>query len=108
AAALKGAHVRGRLGLAVIGILAVLFGCGKSGQLPLATVSPLPAPSAPAWIKQISPMGKVTSSAQIRVIFADPVLPVGQLGTAAENQVLSHFAIAPALPGHFVVLTPRM
>ena len=100
--------MRGRLGLAAIGILAVFFGCGKPGQLPLATVSPLPAPSAPSWIKQIAPMGKVTSSAQIRVIFADPVLPVGQLGTAAENQVLSHFQIAPALPGQFVVLTPRM
>ncbi|HET9392924.1 MAG TPA: Ig-like domain-containing protein [Candidatus Rubrimentiphilum sp.] len=100
--------MRGRLGLAAIGILAVFFGCGKSGQLPLATVSPLPAPSAPGWIKQLAPTGKVTSSAQIRVIFTDPVLPVGQLGTAAEDQVLSHFQIAPALPGKFVVLTPRM
>ena len=100
--------MRGRLGLAAIGILAVFFGCGKPGQLPLAAVSPLPAPSTPGWIKQIAPMGRVTSGAQIRVIFTDPVLPVGQLGTAAENQVLSHFQIAPALPGQFVVLTPRM
>lgn len=100
--------MRRRLGLAAIGILAVFSGCGKPAQAPLAAVSPLPAPSVPAWIKQVAPLGKVTSSAQIRVIFASPVLPVAQLGTSAENQVLSHFQITPALAGQFIVLTPRM
>ena len=74
----------------------------------METVAPLPAPSPPAWISQVAPLGKVTAAAQIRVIFADPVIPVSQLGSAAENDLLAHFRIAPALPGAFVVLTPRM
>ena len=101
-------RVRSRLGLAAIGVLAAFSACGKPPQAQLEAVSPLPAPSAPAWIKQIAPLGTVTNLAQIRVIFASPVLPVGQLGTAGENDVLSHFRIVPALPGRFVVLTPRM
>jgi uncharacterized protein YfaS (alpha-2-macroglobulin family) len=100
--------VRGRLGLAAIGILTVVSACGKPAPLPLESVAPLPAPSAPAWIKQIAPLGKVTSSAQIRVIFGGPVIPVAQLGSPSEKDLLAHFRVAPALPGSFVVLTPRM
>ncbi len=74
----------------------------------MESVSPLPAPSTPAWIKQIAPLGKVTSSAQIRVIFANPVIPVAQLGSPSEKDLLGHFRVAPALTGSFVVLTPRM
>jgi uncharacterized protein YfaS (alpha-2-macroglobulin family) len=100
--------VRGRLGLAAIGILTVISACGKPAPAPFETVSPLPAPSVPAWIKQIAPLGRVTSGAQIRVIFAGPVIPVAQLGSSAENDLLSHFRVTPALPGAFIVLTPRM
>jgi uncharacterized protein YfaS (alpha-2-macroglobulin family) len=100
--------VRGRLGLAAIGILTVLSACAKPAAPPLEAVAPLPAPSAPAWIKQIAPLGKVTSSAQIRVIFANPVIPVEQLGSGSEKDLLAHFRVAPALAGSFVVLTPRM
>jgi hypothetical protein len=100
--------VRGRLGVAAIGILAVVSACGKPAPQTLEAVAPLPAPSAPAWIKQIAPIGKVTSSAQIRVIFANPVIPVAQLGSASEKDLLAHFQVTPALTGAFVVLTPRM
>ncbi|HLI95894.1 MAG TPA: hypothetical protein VKT72_07380, partial [Candidatus Baltobacteraceae bacterium] len=62
----------------------------------------------PAWIAEISPRGTVNNRAQIRVIFASPVLPVQALGSPRERDVLSHFRITPALPGAFVVLTPRM
>ncbi len=100
--------MRGRLGLAAIGILTVISACGKPAPAPFETISPLPAPPVPAWIKQIAPLGRVTSGAQIRVIFAGPVIPVSQLGSSAEKNLLSHFQVAPALPGAFVVLTPRM
>jgi len=102
------AGVRRRLGVAAIGILAVVSACGKPAAPPLEAVSPLPAPSAPGWIQQIAPAGKVTSSAQIRVIFADPVIPVAQLGSTSEKDLLAHFRVAPALAGSFVVLTSRM
>ncbi|HEX5275278.1 MAG TPA: Ig-like domain-containing protein [Candidatus Rubrimentiphilum sp.] len=100
--------VRGRLAVAAIGILTVVSACGKPAAPPLESVAPLAAPSAPAWIKQIAPLGNVTSSAQIRVIFANPVIPVAQLGSASEKDLLAHFRVAPALAGSFVVLTPRM
>ncbi len=100
--------VRGRLAVAAIGILTVVSACGNPAAPPLESVAPLAAPSAPGWIKQIAPLGKVTRSAQIRVIFAGPVIPVAQLGSAAEKDLLAHFHVAPALAGSFVVLTPRM
>ncbi|HEV2262409.1 MAG TPA: Ig-like domain-containing protein [Candidatus Rubrimentiphilum sp.] len=53
-------------------------------------------------------MGKATSSSQILIVFAQPVLPVGELGTPQENQTLAHFSVYPAIPGRFIVLTPRM
>lgn len=100
--------MRARLGLAVIGILAAVSACGKPGAPPLQSVQPLPPPAKPGWIAQLAPVGKVTSAAQIRVIFTGPVIPVGELGSAAEKSLLAHFKITPALPGAFVVLTPRM
>ena len=100
--------MRGRLAVAAIGILAVVSACGKPAPQTLEAVAPLPAPVAPAWIKQIAPIGEVTSSAQIRVIFANPVIPVAQLGSASEKDLLAHFQVTPALSGAFVVLTPRM
>lgn len=53
-------------------------------------------------------MGNAASLAQIRVIFAKPVTKVEALSGVGPQSVLGHFAIAPALRGHFVVLTPRM
>ena len=102
--------MRRRLALAALSICAVLAACGKPSSQParLAAVDALPSPAVPAWIAQISPRGTVKGRAQIRVIFRSPLLPVEQLGSAKERDVLSHFEIAPALPGGFVVLTPRM
>ncbi|HET9095085.1 MAG TPA: Ig-like domain-containing protein [Candidatus Baltobacteraceae bacterium] len=102
--------MRGRFGLAALSICAVLAACGRPASQPqrLAFVAPLPSPAVPRWITGISPRGTVDNRAQIRVIFASPVLPVEALGSSRENDVLSHFHITPALPGGFVVLTPRM
>ena len=74
----------------------------------LPYVAALPSPAVPKWIAETQPHGLVDPRAQIRVIFASPVLPVGELGTTQERAVLSHFQLTPQLPGAFVVLTPRM
>ncbi|HEV3153257.1 MAG TPA: Ig-like domain-containing protein [Candidatus Baltobacteraceae bacterium] len=102
--------MRVRFGIAVIAVMAAVAGCGRptSQPAPLATVAPLPAPAVPPWISQIAPVGKVKNASQIRVIFASPVLPVEEIGSPHEDAVLSHFHIAPAISGAFIVLTPRM
>ncbi len=102
--------MRWRLALPAILACAVLAACGKPSSQPerLAPVEALPSPAVPSWIAQISPRGTVKERAQIRVIFRSPVLAVQQLGSPQERGVLEHFRIDPALPGGFVVLTPRM
>lgn len=98
-----------RVGFLAACALAALGGCARPiVRAPLATVAPLPLPSLPPWIEQISPTGTAGPLAQIRVIFAHPLLPVGEIGTPGERALLADFEIAPALPGRFVVLTPRM
>lgn len=95
---------------AAIALLAALCACGKPGTQPaaLARVAAEPSPEIPPWILEAAPRGVVPERAQIRVIFSDPLLPAGELGSPQERSVLDRFHIAPALPGAFVVLTPRM
>ncbi len=109
-AALNGVAMRGRLIVAALCICAAVAACGRPSTQPprLPFVAALPSPSVPAWIAEIAPRGTVNDRAQIRVIFAAPVLPVEALGSAREQDVLSHFRLTPALHGAFVVLTPRM
>ncbi len=89
---------------------AALVSCGgpaPSGTKP-APVAALPKPSLPPWITSISPSGTADNLAQIRIVFAKPVTPVEALSGAGPTEVLRHLSIAPALRGHFTVLTPRM
>ncbi len=74
----------------------------------LAAVEALPKPSLPPWIASISPTGTADTLAQVRVIFGKPVTAVEALSGDGPRDVLSHVSIAPALRGHFTVLTPRM
>ena len=74
----------------------------------LAAVQALPKPSLPPWIASISPTGTADTLAQVRVIFGKPVTAVEALSGDGPRDVLSHVSIAPALRGHFTVLTPRM
>ena len=74
----------------------------------LAPVGALPKPLLPSWIASISPTGAAATLAQIRVIFGKPVTPVAALSGDGPREILSHVKIAPALRGHFTVLTPRM
>lgn len=102
--------MHGRLLLAVVPVCAALAACAAPSTQPqaLAPVAALPAPALPSWVSSISPRGTVSGRAQIRVIFTSPLLPVEQLGSEKERDALSHFRIEPALPGGFVVLTPKM
>ena len=74
----------------------------------LAPVAALAKPSLPPWIGSVSPLGKADTLAQIRVIFAKPLIAVQALSGDGPRGVLSHVRIEPALRGHFTVLTPRM
>ncbi|MDB5071325.1 MAG: large extracellular alpha-helical protein [Candidatus Eremiobacteraeota bacterium] len=75
---------------------------------PLPTVSPLPAPSPSGIIASVAPAGDVDTLAQIRVRFRDEVIPLARLESPDETAALAHFSIAPALPGRFRFLTPKM
>ena len=86
-----------------------LAGC-HSGNAPAALepVAPAPATTPLGPILSFAPSGSVDSLAQIRVIFREDLIPLEKLESPDEAAVLAHFSIAPALPGHFRLLTPRM
>src|ERR1700674_1391881 len=75
---------------------------------PVPGVAELKPPARPAWIEQISPLGDVDTTAQIRVRFSDPLIPVEAIESPDQQAALSDFAPVPALPGKFRFLTPRM
>ena len=75
---------------------------------PLAAVSPLPVPSLGPPVAAVAPTGEVGTLAQVRLRFADDLIPLERLESPDEAAVLAHFALEPALPGRFRFLTPRM
>lgn len=86
-----------------------MLSCGRNvPPAKLAAVTPLPKPSLPPWIVSISPLGTTDALAQIRLIFAQPLIPIEALSGEGPTRVLSHLRIEPALRGHFTLLTPRM
>ncbi|MEA2690339.1 MAG: alpha-2-macroglobulin [Candidatus Eremiobacteraeota bacterium] len=94
-------------------LVAALFatGCNQHAPAktePLPTVSPLPAPSPSGLIASVAPVGDVETLAQIRVRFRDDLIPLERLESSDETAALAHFSIAPALPGRFRFLTPKM
>jgi len=91
-----------------VAIVAIASCGGQTGVPKLGAVAALPRPSLAPWIRSISPTQTAQSLAQIRVIFAKPIVPLQALSGDGTRNVLSHFAIEPQLGGHFTVLTPRM
>ena len=87
---------------------ALLAACSTAPSGAPAPVDAVASPALPAWIASISPTRRAQSLSQIRIIFAKPVATLGVLEGVDSSDLLSHFAIAPALRGAFVLLTPRM
>ena len=87
----------------------VMFGAGCAHpEPPLTAVAPVPAPSIPVWIGEISPQGEADPLSQIRVIFKQPLIPVENIESPDAQAALTKFSLVPSLPGHFRFLTPRM
>ncbi len=106
--------IYGLIGLALTVVLAT---CDRSPSTtdqpeappePLAEVAELPDPELPTWIEQISPTGKANTLAQIRIRFADALVPVESLESPDRAAILEKFEIFPEIPGQFRFLTPRM
>ncbi|MBV9264380.1 MAG: Ig-like domain-containing protein, partial [Candidatus Eremiobacteraeota bacterium] len=96
------------LRFAIVAAVAIAACGGPPGARTLAPVAALPQPSLPPWIASISPAGTAENLAQIRIIFAKPVVPVTALSGDGPRDVLSRIHIEPNLAGHFTLLTPRM
>jgi uncharacterized protein YfaS (alpha-2-macroglobulin family) len=104
-----------RLAVALVALFAA--GCGRhpagvpgepAAPVPLAAVSPLPAPSLEPPLASVAPTGDADTLAQVRIRFAADLIPLERLESPDESAVLAHFALEPALPGRFRFLTPRM
>ena len=98
--------------LPIILFILTLVGCRiwslAPESQPLTAVSSLPLPQLPDWIEEISPTGEASSSSQVRIRFKYPLIPVEQLDSPRQRQLLNQFEMTPNLPGHFRFLTPRM
>ena len=98
--------------LLVLTLILGIAGCDiakiTSRVQPLPTVTPLPTPQLPDWIEQISPTGAAEPLAQIRIRFKEPLIPVENLDSPQQQNLLNKFEILPPLKGQFRFLTPRM
>jgi uncharacterized protein YfaS (alpha-2-macroglobulin family) len=74
----------------------------------LPPVEAAPKQTMPAWIDSISPLGEAKDGAQIRVRFKNDLVPIEALESTDRTGVLSHFVLEPAVPGRFIILTPKM
>jgi hypothetical protein len=90
----------------------VIKGCSFANITPTANPQPsvaaLAVPKLPDWIEQISPTGEAATTAQIRVRFKEPLLPVENLESKEPQDLLKKFELVPPLPGQWRFLTPRM
>jgi uncharacterized protein YfaS (alpha-2-macroglobulin family) len=100
------------LGLVAFAIALSTAGCAppaaQQGGAPYPPVASVPKTPLPSWIVEISPTGTARPGAQIRVRFKNDVIPLDSLESPERQGALAHFTMVPALPGHFIFLTPRM
>src|SRR5579883_85581 len=75
---------------------------------PQPSVAAIPTPKLPDWIDQISPTGEAATTAQIRIRFKEPLIPLENLERSEPQDLLKKFELVPPLPGQFRFLTPRM
>ena len=76
---------------------------------PFPMVSPLAAPAIPAWIAELSPRGRVNENAQIRIRFANDLVPLSELESPDRQQILLARGNRAGDPWTLpFLLTPRM
>lgn len=96
----------------MIGTATLIIGCQGTRVLPnnqqLPAVAPLPLPSLPSWITEISPTQDAEPTTQVRARFESPLIPLERLDTPKQKDVLKKFEILPPVPGRFRFLTPQM
>ncbi len=80
----------------------------QGGAPRLAAVEPLPPPVLPPWIERVSPTGAAQSGDRLQILFREPLVAVTDLDSPQAQRILEKFAIAPAVPGRFRLLTPRL
>ncbi len=102
-----------RLGFALCGAVAASFwiaGCNSPTPAPvrLAAIDALPDIALPPFIAAVSPRGAVAAGAQVRVIFREDAVALEALEAPERQALLERFVLEPAVPGRFIVLTPRM
>src|SRR5690348_6597367 len=66
-----------------------------SGNEQLPVISSLPLPKLPNWIEQISPVGEAAPLNQIRIRFKEALIPVENLDSPAQQQLLQKFEVIP-------------
>uniref|UniRef100_A0A7C3PGR9 Alpha-2-macroglobulin family protein n=1 Tax=Oscillatoriales cyanobacterium SpSt-418 TaxID=2282169 RepID=A0A7C3PGR9_9CYAN len=100
------------LGLLSLVLVLAIASCGQlrmtPGAAPLPSVTPVQAEKLPDWIESISPTGETTTTAQIRIRFKHPLIPLEQLESDQQVNLLKQFEVIPPLKGQFRFLTPRM
>ncbi|MBW4583585.1 MAG: alpha-2-macroglobulin family protein [Tildeniella nuda ZEHNDER 1965/U140] len=87
-------------------------GCSFANITPTANPQPsvaaLATPKLPDWIEQISPLEEAATTAQIRIRFKEPLIPIDRLESKEPQDLLKKFEVVPPLPGQFRFLTPHM
>ncbi|MEO0948828.1 MAG: Ig-like domain-containing protein, partial [Cyanobacteria bacterium J06641_5] len=95
-----------------IGTATLIIGCQGTRVLPnnqeLPAIAPLPLPSLPNWIAEISPTRDAEPTTQVRARFESPLIPLERLDTPKQKDILKKFEILPPIPGRFRFLTPQM
>ncbi|MCM1983510.1 alpha-2-macroglobulin family protein [Lyngbya confervoides] len=98
----------------IAGVLLVVLFSACNGQWfkqevrVLPEVAAIPVPALPDWIEDISPTQDSTPLSPIRIRFKDPLIPLEQIDSPRQQEILENFALYPAIPGKFRFLTPRM
>ncbi|MFQ3680540.1 MAG: Ig-like domain-containing protein, partial [Pseudanabaenaceae cyanobacterium] len=93
----------------LIALLSGLLVVACQGRSPrLSTVHPLPPPVLPPWIERVSPTGVAQSGDRLQILFREPLVAVSDLDSPQTQRILAKFALQPAIPGRFRLLTPRL
>jgi hypothetical protein len=90
--------------------LLIFFSCERrqkeevSPAPPLQEHTGLPQPVGPLQIASYGPTGETGGAAQIRIQFAEPLIPLTTLSDSARAELMQHFILQPEVDGAFRML----